>query len=289
MVHVQFLSWSGVTRRYLIHAPAGWDGHTRLPVVVMLHGAGGTASWTLKETKWAAHADTHRFWLVLPDGMPVDPSRPPKFLSNPQVWNDGGMGGLAARARHDDVGFLGAVLDDIERRHGLDPRRIYATGFSNGAAMTFRLATELSPRLAAIAPVAGHCKIEHPHPARPVPTLFMIGDSDPLVPFLGGQVVSPWTKEVGVRPPIEGSLERWAKAINCQPTAQVVEDQDGVRVYRYPPNEGGAEMVVYTIAGLGHHWPGGLGRLKKSIAGEPSGKVQANEIIWEFFKRFELS
>jgi polyhydroxybutyrate depolymerase len=261
-------------RRYLLHVPPG--GVAPRPVLLMLHGAGATSSWTRDETGWNTTADREHFVVAYPDGVVPDPARPPDFLANPQVWNAG--------AGPDDVAFLAALLDDLPRRTSIDPRRVYVTGFSNGAAMTFRLAAELSDRIAAVAPVAGYCPTVPP-PVRPVPTMYMVGAADPLVPLDGGAVTSPWGGRVESRPPVWEVLRRWAELLGLPPEPMAVAERDGVTVVEYGP---GVEFVALMIAGLGHHWPGGRGRFNRRIAGPPSDRVRANEVIWEFFRRHAL-
>jgi polyhydroxybutyrate depolymerase len=190
--------------------------------------------------------------------------------------------------RHDDVAFLAALMDHVERQFVVDPRRIYATGFSNGAAMTFLLATELSTRLAAIAPVAGRCRLEAPTLERPLPTLYLIGRDDPLAPLAGGDVKSPWTGQTEKKPPVRETLEKWVKAIGAQTQAEVIEDRDGVTIARNAPRKDGAELLVYTIDGLGHHWPGGKGRLSEEIGGKPSKRINATDLTWEFFRKHTM-
>src|SRR5262245_62002973 len=142
MVHVYSLDAAGGPRRYVVHQPPGVGVAAPAPVVVMLHGAGGTAAWTLGETGWAGAADREGFLLVLPEGLRPDPSRPPGFLHNAQTWNDGAPRSLPDQPKPDDVAFLAAVLDDVGRRFAADPRRAYLTGFSNGAGMAFRVGAE---------------------------------------------------------------------------------------------------------------------------------------------------
>src|SRR5262245_43304874 len=166
------LSVAGMERRYLLYVPT--SGSEPRAAILMLHGAGGTAAWTRDETLWDRSADRHGFAVAYPDGLAVDPNRPSGFLDNPQVWNAGAGPGLIVNRGPDDVTFLEAVIDDIGRRTAIDPSQIYMTGFSNGAAMTFRFAAERSRRLAAIAPVAGYCPQVAPID-RCVPTLFMVG------------------------------------------------------------------------------------------------------------------
>jgi polyhydroxybutyrate depolymerase len=261
---------AGVERRYLL-AGAG----PLRPIVVFLHGAGGTAAWADDETGWSAVAAREGFALAIPDGRPPDPTRPPKFLTNPQRWTEG----------PEDVAFLGAVIADVVRRTGGDPRRVYLSGFSNGAAMAFRFAAERAELLAAVAPVAGYCRIPNPQPVRPVPTFSVTGTEDPLVPLRGGQVRLPWGGRLVRRPPVAETLETWAKALGCSTVPKVVSDSDGVREEVYP---GPVEFRAVYVEGLGHHWPGGKGLLNPRIGGQPSDRLNANELIWKFFSRHVL-
>jgi polyhydroxybutyrate depolymerase len=220
---------------------------------MMLHGAGGSADFAAVETGWSDHATTHGFAVVYPEALAVKPEKKSKFLTNPQEWNDG-----SGRGRHDDVGFLTAVLDDLAGQ--IDRNRIYVTGFSNGAGMTFRFASERADQIAAIAPVAGHCWID-PKPARPVPTFYLVGDSDPLVPMTGGPVRSFWgTRET--RPPVEDTLKKWGSAIGQA-----------------------ARLDVRVIRHHGHHWPGGPALLGQRLGGPVSPEVDATREIWDFFRR----
>lgn len=228
---------------------------------MMLHGAGGSAEFAAEETGWSRLADTAGFAVVYPEGVPVKPLKAPKFLTNPQEWNDG-----SGRGKHDDVGFLLAVQDDLGDR--IDPKRIYVTGFSNGAGMAFRFAAEHADRVAAIAPVAGHCWLPDPKPSRSVPTLYMIGDSDPLVPLHGGTARTPWGKVEG-RPAVADSLRRWGVAIG------------------HPP---GSELFpVQIIPGHGHHWPGGKALLGERLGGPAAIAVDATAEIWEFVRKHTLA
>jgi polyhydroxybutyrate depolymerase len=248
----------GLVRQYLLHLP---PGPGPLPLVMMLHGAGGSAEFAAEETGWSQLADSAGFAVVYPDGMPVRPDKKPKFLTNPQAWTDG-----SGRGRHDDSGFLIAILDDL--RELVNPKRIYVTGFSNGAGMTFRFAAEHADRIAAIAPVAGHCSVVDPKPVRPVPTFYLIGDADPLAPLVGGTVRTPWGKAAN-QPPISQTLQRWGTAIGKPP--------------------GSESFPVEVIPGLGHHWPGGKGLLGEKLGGPISFSVNATCEIWEFFRRYALA
>ena len=144
--------------------------------------------------------------------LPPDPDRPPKFMTNPPRWNDGSVPPTPElRSDADDVGFLTAVIDDVIARGPADPRRVYVAGFSNGAGMAFRLAAERADRVAALAAVAGYCWTDA-WPVRPVPTLYLSGAADPIVPPRGGEVRLPWGNRLVRRPPVAATLEKWAAA-----------------------------------------------------------------------------
>jgi polyhydroxybutyrate depolymerase len=281
--HPITLAVGGVKRRYLVHVPPASAGLGPYPVVLMLHGLGATARWTLTETGWGDQADRAGFLAVFPEGAPPDPSKPVRFRTNPPFWNAGRPWGTPQRQAMDDVAFVGAVLDDVSARFPVDPRRVYVTGFSNGARMTFRLGEALGGRLAAIAPVAGHCPQENPRLEHPRPTLFLVGTADPLAPLAGGQVTSPWGTHHA--PPVTETLAKWAAALGCPPEPATRRTSDGVEVLAYRPSNAGAELLVDLIEGLGHHWPGGKGQLAEAIAGRPRAEPRATEVIWDFFRR----
>ena len=266
-------------RQYLFHRPS--NSTNAVPLVIVLHGTGGTAAWADDETGWSAFADREGFALALPDAIPPYITKPPKFLTNPQRWNDGSPSvGQFPSSEADDVGFLTAVIHDAIARGSVDPNRVYVTGFSNGAGMTFRFAAERAELLAAIAPVAGHSWLPEPKLARPVPTLYLIGTADPLVPIEGGSVRSPWGARV-VRPRVMNTLRSWATAIGCDGDPVTANAGEVV----FPAKPGGVEFRAQFIKGLGHHWPGGKGQLDERFGGPPSSRVNGNEAVWAFLRR----
>jgi len=280
------LTFDGLARRYIVHVPPGYDGKTPAPVVIMFHGGGGKARGAMSETGWSAKADKENFLAVYPEGVPRDPARHASFVRNPQSWNDGSARPILAAAQKnvDDVGFVNAMLDDLSARLRVDPRRIYATGFSNGASMAFRAGRELAARLAAIAPVAGSDWLAQPAPARPVPLLYITGTKDPLNPIDGGPIFIGG-KPAGTKPPVREFIKKWVQMLGCAPEPQVIYDQDGVRGTAYGACHENAEVVFYTVAGMGHFWPGGKIHLPERVIGKSSDAISATDVIWEFFKR----
>lgn len=268
----------GEIRREWLFAPADHGS----PLVVFLTGTGGTAAWADHETGWSKLAAEQGFALAVPEALPPNPHAPLSFLRNPPRWSDGSPALFDAQ-EVDDVGFLTHLIADATKRFGVNARRVFVTGFSNGAGMTFRFAAERANLVAAIAPVAGHLWLRDPRPACPVPTLYTIGTRDLLLPIRGGEVRLPWTNRLVRRPPVADTLERWATAVGCSPTAALQRDDGAVRVVRYP---GPVAFDAVTVEGLGHHWPGGRAQLNARTAGPPSDAVDATTMIWEFFRNF---
>jgi polyhydroxybutyrate depolymerase len=281
-VQIIELPIAGILRSY--HLTGDLSGVVR-PTVVFLHGTGATPVIAATETSLPAFARKHGFQLAIPAGLPPDPSRPPAFLSNPPRFNDGST--TAEDPHHtttDDIIFLDAVLDDLIRNHHADPRRIFLTGFSNGAGMTFRYAAERRSRLAAIAPVAGHCWIDPAPVAPPIPTLLIHGELDPLIPLNGGPVKLPWGLRLVNRPPVDWTIEKWIAANGLDELKMSpVESGDGYRIRTVPADTGQVVLQCVVAVGLGHHWPGGMGQLNPRIGGPKSTTLHANDLIWQFF------
>ncbi|OQA33689.1 MAG: Alpha/beta hydrolase family protein [Betaproteobacteria bacterium ADurb.Bin341] len=286
--HALALAVDGLQRTYLVHVPPAYDARTPLPLVIMLHGGGGTARAALWETGWAEKADRAGFLAVFPNAVPRDPSRRSSFAKNPQLWNDGSDRFYPDQSVIDDVRFINALLDDLSARFVVDQRRIFVTGFSNGASMSFLAGARLSHRIAAIAPVAGACWFEPVVLKRPVPMLYITGNADPLNLMEGGvpKLASGASDKVRAKakPPVRESILKWAKGLGCQTEPGKVSDLNGVRTETYRHCRKGAEVVFVTVDGLGHTWAGGRSLLPESMVGKSSDKINATELIWDFFR-----
>jgi polyhydroxybutyrate depolymerase len=168
------LTVSGLNRNYVVHVPKGYELNTPLPVVLALHGAtmnGPMMAWFSGLNR---KADEAGFIAVYPNGTGTRSSF---------TWNGGDCCGSAMQNNVDDVGFISALLNNLTRLYQVDARRVYVTGMSNGAVMAYRLAAELSDRIAAIAPVAGAVGTKPIQPNRPVSVLHFHGTEDEYIPF----------------------------------------------------------------------------------------------------------
>jgi polyhydroxybutyrate depolymerase len=264
-----------------VHNPANYDPETKPPLVLILHGAGGNGTGVLDKNGWAAKADEEGFVAVAPDGIPAFPRSPANFRTNPPLWNSGQLKARSPRGAIDDVAFIRELLDTLKEKVPYDESRVFCAGHSNGGSMTFRLATDLSERFAAIGTVAGVMAMEDPKPETPLPTLYILGTKDPLMPMEGGEVKLPW----GIRrnPPVAEPLAAWANALGCETTPTTVSDEKGVKRDEYPSKADGPKLSVIYIEGHGHHWPGGQHSLPESMTGPITNKLNATDTLWDFF------
>jgi len=270
----------GVTRHYLLHVPAGLHPGRRAPLVLVFHGGGGHAANMPGFTHFDDLADKELFLVAYPDGVN-------------HHWNDGRAGSTA-----DDVAFIRALLDELERSYPIDAHRIFATGISNGGFFSNRLACEMTDRLAAFAsvaatlpePLAPACK-----PSRPISVLYIQGVNDPLVPIDGGKIGFRRGRSLGTCLSLAESAKFWRAndGISAPPISDDLPDRvnDGTHVRRqiWAGGKNDTEVVVYTIDGGGHAWPGGPQYLPKFIVGTASQNLNATRTIWDFFKRQSLN
>jgi polyhydroxybutyrate depolymerase len=247
----------------------------------------------MRETGWSEKAETAGFLAVFPDAMARDPARKSSFARNPQLWNDGSGRFYPGQSVPDDVGFVRALLDDLSARFNVDQQRVFVSGFSNGASMSFRLGAELSRRIAAIAPVAGACWLAQVELERPVAMLYITGNADPLNLIEGGVPRLASGASDGVRakakPPVRESILKWVEALDSPLTPDSVSEADGVRIERYAPGRDGAQVVTITVDGLGHTWAGGRSLLPESMVGRTSDKIRATDVIWDFFQKHPMA
>jgi polyhydroxybutyrate depolymerase len=279
------LAWQGRPRAYHVYRPPGVTPGTAIPLVVALHGSGGSALGMDPLTGGALRAEAaRRGWLlVCPDGIA-------------KGWNDGRPLTAArdrARVGVDDVGFLSALIERMVAEEHADPSRVYVTGISNGGFMALRLALERSERIAAVAAVAAGVPkaLEHRRPANPVAVLFFNGTDDPLVPYVGG-TISVLGRSRGEVLSTPDSARWWAARDGCQgaPTVQRLPDRDPddgtrVTVETHESCEAGAEVVLYRVDGGGHTWPNGRQYAPRFLVGRTTRDVDGTRAIFDFFAR----
>lgn len=273
-------------RSCVVHAPAAGDRGGPLPLVIMLHGMGGTALDAVRETGWSARADERTFVIAYPEATRPDATKPPSLGRNPQAWNDGSGRFHAAERNVDDVAFLDRVIDTIAVDHSIDARRIFVAGFSNGASMAFRAAVELRHPLAAIAAHSGACWIELPRAARATSVWYLTGTADPLNRLEGGVprlAFGGRDRGAPAKPPARKFIDDWRLSLGCPEAPRLDTSAGGVRTLIYGPGAGETEVAFITVEGLGHQWAGGTSRAPAFLVGPSTDKLVATDVIWDFF------
>jgi polyhydroxybutyrate depolymerase len=269
------LTHDGVVRTYVVRTPnAKLNAVNPLPLVIVLHGGGGNAANAEKMTGFTEKGRKEGFIVVYPDGTgPLEG----RLLT----WNARHCCAYAMKNDVDDVGFIRALIDEMEAHYPIDPHRIYATGMSNGGMISHRLGIELSDKLAAIAPVVGTLFGDEKEPAHPVPALMINGMLDKNVPWQGGpsggRGARSWD---GPAQPGMAQFSFWAHANGCKVEPKKSEEARWTLWTGDCPNK--ADVALYLVKDNGHAWPGGQPGSSRGDA--PSTAMDATDVIWQFFK-----
>ncbi|OYT29325.1 polyhydroxybutyrate depolymerase [Thermoplasmatales archaeon ex4572_165] len=274
-----------VSRFYKFHIPIGYNPEILTPVVLCLHGGGGYPGAVRYQTDFDILADNEGFIIVYPGGH--------HRLWNDRLlfWNDGRTPkNDPSFSDIDDVGFISLLIDDLGMYFNIDENRIFATGISNGAMMSYRLASELSNKIAAIAPVAGQRAIGEfgQVPPVPVPIIHFHGILDEWAPYYGGKQVSSFFLE-DFRNSVLNTTISWVIHNKCP-----LDPYDTFRIgnatcTKYGPGLNNSEVVLWTLEDGGHTWPGG--KITKSEGdylgigvGPINHDISSMELIWKFFE-----
>jgi polyhydroxybutyrate depolymerase len=262
--------------------PEGW------PLVMMLHGAGGSSKNVLESTGWAEMGEKERIVTVFPNGTPRDESKPESFSRNPQTWNSGAKLSLSSRESSaiakniDDVGFLTELLKRVYRQLRIDPRRIHVAGHSNGAQMAYLFASRRSSMIASAGVMAGHSYADQKPLDSPVSLIQVVGDHDPFTPMAGGEAgVLGRTMMV---PPALDSPRLWAQSLGISDEAKITRNDDTLTIRKWGPATNGAEVLSIVVKGHGHAYLSRQDRFHPALLFGPTvNSINATETMWEFF------
>lgn len=284
------LETGGYARVYGVYAPRNLEKAKKYPLLVILHGGGGTGKGMPRLTRGGFEklAGERGALLAYPEGIDKN-------------WNDyrADKSRKAQRENIDDVAFISAMLDEIAKGYPVDKERVYAAGISNGAMMSYTLACRAPDRFAAVAPVAGAMPenlVPTCSPSRPVPILIISGTKDNLVHWEGGYVTGPFgKKKLGRTISVEKSRDFWLEKDSCDAAKKEVsktdsDPEDGTSIARetYSSCAGSGAVEFVRIDGGGHTWPGGWQYLPEFVVGKTSRELDANTEIWNFFMKHSL-
>jgi polyhydroxybutyrate depolymerase len=262
---------SGQKREYLLYVPRSYDRTKPTPLVISMHAAALWPAAQMETSQWNKVAESEGFIVVYPSGMGG---------GGPRVWRATGGAGLMR-----DVRFISELIDTLEAAYNIDPARIYANGLSNGGGMAFVLSCTLSDRIAAVGMVAAAqltpwswCT-----DSRPVPMIAFHGTADRVTPYNGGRT---W---VAPRPfpHIPTWTANWARRNRCGPNPIDSVVAANVTRLEYTNCADDADVVLYTVQGGGHSWPGGKA-IPEWMLGPTSRSIDATSQMWAFFREHRL-
>jgi polyhydroxybutyrate depolymerase len=254
---------SGETRQYLLYVPKTYDRSKATPLVISMHGGALWPAAQMEISRWNELADEQGFIVVYPSGSDI-----------PRVWP------MGQRSLGLDVKFISDLIDKLEAAYNIDPNRIYADGMSNGGGMAFALSCRLSDRIAAVGVVAGAQTLPWHWcgDSRPVPTVAFQGTADRFAPYQGGS--SPISPDQF--PKIRDWTARVARRNQCARDPVEARITASVRRLAYENCAENADVVLYTVEGGGHSWPGGE-PLPESTVGRTAHDINATRVMWVFF------
>jgi len=257
-----------VIRTYVLHAPPAIAGRKGNPVVVVLWD-NGSADTAMAVGGWREKAGAEGFLVAFGQ-------------ADRSLWNDGSPAGLAGRVRNGDVGYISAVINDVGRHHDIDPTRLFVAGFGHGGSLAWLAAAEMHHRLAAVATVGGHLYPDQLSAAQSkfaASLYYMVGTNDPQYPLNGGTVIAAAGARED-RAPLQRVIDRWLAGMACG-SGTSTGDLAGVRTTIYPGCRAQTEMVLQTLGGHGHTWPGAV--LPAGL--RANDRIDATSAMWDFFKK----
>ncbi|NIS81243.1 MAG: hypothetical protein GTO14_13800 [Anaerolineales bacterium] len=299
----------GLKRVYIVHIPPSYDTKTPTPLLFALHGGGGNASGSVDYFQLNEKADREGFLVVYPEGTGR------RVLGRMfGSWNAGSCCAPALDNEVDDVAFFESLIQKLETDFHVDVKRVFVLGMSNGAQMAFRLACELSDRIAAIATSGSIGSYDACQPARPIPVIHIQGVEDPCSPYEGGECGGcmadllsklgiPVEKRIWPCVSVPDYMQTWSEWNQCEDQTEVAFQNGDATCITYLDCPQDAEITLCTVEGMGHTWAGRETYGAESCHSNPDGYVCrvwietvgalsdaliANDVIWDFFVRHPM-
>lgn len=269
----------GLVRTYTIKLPRDYyDSAHERPLVIGLHGTGGSAEQFERTYGFNEKSDEAGFVAVYADGVIKDDGR---GLFQIRTWNAGTCCDYAMYNNINDVKFISTLIDSIGRRFRINRKKVYIAGMSNGGMMAYRLASELPDKIAGIGVVSGTMVAEKDMSRQgTVPIIHIHAIPDTKVPFTGGIGIG----EVHFPHAMDG-IQYWVNRNNCQ-TTPVAEYRQGYQLQSWPGQNGQPLIQLYLTEDGGHAWPS---TARQGRWGDiPSTALNATELIWNFLNSFSL-
>ena len=305
------MNFGGIERSFDYYVPSSYTGEKEVPLMLSFHGSGSSSQGQQLLTNFKDVAEKEGFIVVFPDSTVINPDG---TLLSPGSYDDAYKPNVELIRRWnidspavnppmqklstiDDVGFTEALIDHFAENFNIDESRVYATGMSWGGFFTNHLGVHLNDRLAGIGAVTGQMALSTPQPMlkKGMPVVYVMGDADPTVPPTGIP---------GLTYSVKDALSYWLKVNNKARVGSVtylpyVEKEikfpgyptvsDDTKIRREAFSKGNKhkpQVVLYTVEGGGHTWPGGPQYLPVSLIGKASQQMNASEMIWNDLKKY---
>ena len=262
----------GRWRTFLIHLPSGYNTSNNYPLVLAFHGGGLLGYQSIQyQSRLSQKSDTAGFIVVYPEGVKIAGNR---------TWNAGGCCAPATTQNIDDVGFVNSLLNNLFANRPIDTTRVYATGFSNGALLCYRLANQLTNRFAAIAPVAGDLMYYPWNPSRAVPIISFHSYQDQNVKYYGGVTVGATGTYF---PPQDSMFNIISSNYNCTVLKDTLyHNVSQYDHFKYSNCSCNSVIEQYVSYDGEHSWPGGLASGGVTV----SSQFSATYLMWQFFQNY---
>lgn len=266
------ISFGGRWRTFMTHLPKGYDISKNYPLVLAFHGGSPLGYQSIQyQSRLSEKSDSAGFVVVYPEGVKVAGNR---------TWNAGGCCAPATTLNIDDVGFVNSLLSTLYKNRPIDTTRVYATGFSNGALLSYRLANQLTKRFAAIAIVEGDF-VSYPwQPSRSIPIISFHSYQDQNVKYYGGIT----TGTTGTYfPPQDSMFTIISSNYSCAIKKEILfHDVNKYDHFKYSNCSCNAIIEQYISYDGEHSWPGGLATGGVTV----SNQFSATYLMWKFFQNY---
>ena len=254
---IETITYNGIVRQYIIHTPQGYDGTSKLPLLLNFHGFGGQAGDYMSYTNMSSIADSENFILVYPQGTNLD---------GYSHWN-ADLNGDDNKSDVDDLGFIEALVNKLYSENLIDLNRVYAVGYSNGGMMSYALACYKSNLIAAIGSVSGYMIQKECTPSHPIPLIKLHGTTDY---YDGGADYNS----------VESVLDFWINFnnTNIDPIINNINDNGtSITSYKYENGNNNVSVEHYKIIDGGHVW----------FSNDFNGK-NTGQLIWDFVSKYDI-
>jgi len=249
--------YDGIMREYAVIEPSLDPNPDGYPLVIGLHGAGSEGYGMIGTAFLGQKAIKEKFIVASPSAL----------VYNLISWWNAGDGYEEICQGTDDLGFISALIDTMINNYNVDTTRIYLLAHSNGSMMAYRVAAELSHRIAAIATNSGQMVYEYCDPEFPVPIIHFHGHEDPICPYEGKG------DSIIVIPHVDSVMAIWRKVNNCTSIPDTILNENRIIGKKWTSLDGKGDIILYTIEGWGHSWP---------RSGDPG--IDATDVMWDFLK-----